>query len=220
MSVAGFRLASWLRLKWIGWARGVLAVGWPALMTNSIGLVDDAAVLTLHCSYGRAQALLVLATEELARARFLYGAAEDEWSRSIESDAWIEVLREVVEVGPAPLSQLQVAARYPAGMAAFWEPDGDEVFRFPYSESERDGGEIKKLAGFSVDRAGDMITSPMDIPEGASGCSSRWWLAPSKCTSPKIAHASNQRVRANLWTWPRIFMSRSFRWRGRRTLRH
>ena len=135
-------------------------------MTNSIGLVDDAAVLTLHCSYGRAQALLVLATEELARARFLYGAAEDEWSRSIESDAWIEVPREVVEVGPAPLSQLQVAARYPAGMAAFWEPDGDEVFRCPYSESGRDGGEIKKLAGFYVDRAGDMITSPMDILEG------------------------------------------------------
>ena len=39
-------------------------------------------------------------------------------------------------------------------------------FRFPYSESERNGGEIKKQAGFYVDRAGDMITSPMDIPEG------------------------------------------------------
>jgi AbiV family abortive infection protein len=38
------------------------------LMTNAIGLVDDAAVLTLHCSYGRAQAVLVRATEELARA--------------------------------------------------------------------------------------------------------------------------------------------------------
>ena len=30
--------------------------------------VDDAAVLMMHCSYGRAQALLVLATEEPARA--------------------------------------------------------------------------------------------------------------------------------------------------------
>ena len=60
------------------------------MMTNAIGLVHDAAVLAVHCSYGRAQALLVLATEELARARFLYNAAEDEWSRSIESDMWVD----------------------------------------------------------------------------------------------------------------------------------
>ena len=135
-------------------------------MTNAIGLVDDAAVLTGHCSYGRAQALLVLATEELARARFLYGAAEDAWSRSIESDMWVEVPAEVTEVGGAPQFRLQVASRHPAGMTAFWEPDDDNGFRFPYSESERNGGEIKKQAGFYVDRAGDMITSPMDIPEG------------------------------------------------------
>ena len=94
-------------------------------MTNAIGLVDDAAVLTMHCSYGRAQALLVLATEELARARFLYGAAEDEWSRSIDSDVSIEVPAEVMEVGGAPQSRLQVAKRYPAGMTGFWEPDDD-----------------------------------------------------------------------------------------------
>ena len=108
----------------------------------------------------------MLATEELARARFLYGAAEDKWSRSIESDMWVEVPAEVTEVGGAPQSRLQVATRYPAGMTAFWEPDDDSRFRFPDSESERNGGEIKKQAGFYVDRAGDIITSPMDIPEG------------------------------------------------------
>ena len=128
MSVAGFRLACmaqvgvdrvdpWRARRW-----------WLALMTNAIGLVDDAAVLTVHCSYGRAQALLVLATEELARARSLYDAAEDEWSRSIESDMWVEVPAEVTEVGGAPQSRLQVATRYPAGMTAFWEPDDDNRF--------------------------------------------------------------------------------------------
>ena len=128
---------------------------WLALMTNAIGLVDDAAVLTVHCSYGRAQALLVLATEELARARFLYDAAEHEWSRSNESDMWVEVPAEVTEVGGARQFRLQVATRYPAGMTAFWEPDDDNRFRLPYSEYERNGGEIKKRAGFYVDRAGD-----------------------------------------------------------------
>ena len=108
-------------------------------MTNAIGLVDDAAVLTMHCSYGRAQALLVLATEELARARFLYNAAEDEWSRSIESDMWVEVPAEVTEVGSAPQSRLQVATRYPAGMSTYWGPNDDNGFRFRDSESERDG---------------------------------------------------------------------------------
>ena len=166
MSVAGFRLACmshvgvervepWCARRW-----------WLALMTNAIGLVDDAAMLTVHCSYGRAQALLVLATEELARARSLYDAAEDEWSRSIESDMWVEVPAELAEVVGARRFRQQVATRYPAGMAAFWEPDDDNRFRFPYSESERNGGEIKKQAGFYVDRAGDMIASPMDIPEG------------------------------------------------------
>ena len=166
MSVPGFRLACmaqvgvdrvdpWRAHRW-----------WLALMTNAIGLVEDAAVLTVHCSYGRAQALLVLATEELARARSLYDAAEDEWSRSIESDMWVEVPAELAEVVGARRFRQQVATRYPAGMAAFWEPDDDNRFRFPYSESERNGGEIKKQAGFYVDRAGDIITSPMDIPEG------------------------------------------------------
>jgi AbiV family abortive infection protein len=41
------------------------------MMTNAIGLVNESAALTQVCSYGRAQALLVLATEEFARARFM-----------------------------------------------------------------------------------------------------------------------------------------------------
>ncbi len=190
-------------------------------MTNAIGLVDDAALLTMHGSYGRAQALLVLATEELARARFLYGAAEDEWSSSIESDAWIEVPAEVMEVGSATQSRLQVARRYPAGMTAFWEPDDDNGFRFPYSESERDGGEIKKQAGFYVDRAGDLITSPMDIPEGEMR------LFVTLVARGIDMHLSEDRMRQPsarpgepLDTAEDLSMPRSFRWPGRRTSKH
>jgi hypothetical protein len=67
------RVSPWRARRW-----------WLSLMTNAIGLVDDAAVLTMHCSYGWAGALLVLATDGQARARFLYGAAENEWSSSIQ----------------------------------------------------------------------------------------------------------------------------------------
>jgi hypothetical protein len=85
----------------------------------------------MPCSYGRAQALLVLATEELARAGFLYGAAEDEWSKSVESNRWIEVPREVLEVGGAPEPRLRVAKRYPAGTTPFWDPSDENGFGFP-----------------------------------------------------------------------------------------
>ena len=121
----------------------------------------------MHCSYGRAQALLVLATEELARARFLYGAAEDEWSRSIESDA---VGRGAERRSWRWVVRRSLGCRWPGGIQQAWRHFGSRIttmgFRFPYSESERDGGEIKKQAGFYVDRAGDLITSPMEIPEG------------------------------------------------------
>jgi hypothetical protein len=82
-----------------------------------------------------------------------------------------------------------VAERYPTGMMAFWDPDKDHGFRFPYSESERDGGETKKQAGLYVDRAGDLITSPMDIPEG------QIWLFVTLVARGIEMHLSEDRTR-------------------------
>ncbi|MBF4764372.1 AbiV family abortive infection protein [Nocardioides islandensis] len=152
-----WRVGAWQARRW-----------WLALMTNAIGLVNDSAVLAKMCSYGRAQAMLVLAAEEVARAHFLYDAAQEEWSTPHDTDVWIDVPREVVDMCRPMLSGLQVAERYPAGMSTFWDPDDETGLAFPYSDSAPGGGEIKKqAAGFHVDRTGKLITSPMDIPEGA-----------------------------------------------------
>nr|WP_250162116.1 AbiV family abortive infection protein [Micrococcus luteus] len=53
---------------------------WKSLMANAVALVEDAHALADRGSAGRAQALLVLAMEEVAKARWLYEAAEWEWS--------------------------------------------------------------------------------------------------------------------------------------------
>ncbi|MFG1777754.1 AbiV family abortive infection protein [Micromonospora sp. NPDC049048] len=53
---------------------------WKSLMANTVALVEDAALLASHDGPGRAQALIVLAMEELAKARWLYEAAEHQWT--------------------------------------------------------------------------------------------------------------------------------------------
>jgi len=61
---------------------------WKSLMANAVALVEDAHALADRGSAGRAQALLVLAMEEVAKARWLYEAAEWEWS----APAWSAAL--------------------------------------------------------------------------------------------------------------------------------
>lgn len=68
---------------------------WKSLMANAVALVEDAHALADRGSAGRAQALLVLAMEEVAKARWLYEAAEWEWvhlwastGRNLANLAW------------------------------------------------------------------------------------------------------------------------------------
>lgn len=49
-------------------------------MANAVALIEDAALLAGHQSPGRAHAMVVLAMEELAKARWLYSTAEWEWN--------------------------------------------------------------------------------------------------------------------------------------------
>jgi AbiV family abortive infection protein len=139
---------------------------WLALMSNAVGLVEDAVALSLRGSFGRAQALLVLAVEEHKRARSLYGVVANEWSKLLDSDELLDVPREVVEMGQLPTSRLHVAQRYREGMAQFWDPEDEDGYRCISGEGDRDAAEIKKQAGFHVDRHGNLVTSPMDIPVG------------------------------------------------------
>ncbi|UAK38814.1 AbiV family abortive infection protein [Gordonia bronchialis] len=54
---------------------------WRALMANAVALVEDADTLLGAGSPGRARSLLILAQEELARARAVYGTASPFWDQ-------------------------------------------------------------------------------------------------------------------------------------------
>jgi AbiV family abortive infection protein len=101
---------------------------WRALMANACALVEDADVLAAHGSMGRAQALLVLAMEELAKARWLYEAAEYQWSRPLglyglePQPAGKIVVPERLRNRRLPhLTKLQTAEQYASGLGGFWD---------------------------------------------------------------------------------------------------
>jgi AbiV family abortive infection protein len=151
---------------------------WKALMTNACALVDDADVLAAHGSTGRAQALLVLAMEELAKARWLYEAAVYEWNRPLglygqppEPSGEIVVPEQLVNRRLPHLTKLQTAEWYASGLGGFWEPARRlEYYQLPdlaAFESAARQRNLDKQAGFYVDRDGEVILTPMQA--GAAG---------------------------------------------------
>lgn len=154
---------------------------WKELMANSVALVDDAAALARNASPGRAQALVVLALEELAKARWLYDAANWEWTRPLglygqepapsESVAVPDGLRSTRRLHT---DKLKVAEQFASGVAGFWDPTRRHEYyqladleTFETAARQRN---VDKQAGFYVDRAGDTITSPLGVPDsGVAG---------------------------------------------------
>lgn len=147
-------------------------------MEDAVALVEEAAILAEHQRYGRAQALLVLAMEELAKAHWLYQAAADEWSRPLGKYGQAPASSEDVVV-PAQLrsqraahdAKLATAERYAAGLDAFWGMAGLEGSKL--AEPLTDFQEIArqrnadKQAGLYVDRAELQISHPLSVgPDG------------------------------------------------------
>lgn len=146
-------------------------------MANAVALVEDAAVLAESGSPGRAQALVVLAMEELAKARWLYEAAEWEWTAPLGLRGAQPRPAESVEV-PEGLrttrrphaEKLQVAEQFASGLGGFWDPERrHEYYYLPDLEAFRATAKqrnLDKQAGFYVDRSGTSITSPLHVPAG------------------------------------------------------
>ncbi len=149
---------------------------WKELMANAVALVEDAAVLAENSSAGRAQALVVLAMEELAKARWLYDEASWEWSRPLglygqapqpADDVYVpEGLRSTRR---PHAEKLKVAEQFASGLAGFWDAARRREY---YLLADLDAFEatarqrnLDKQAGFYVDRAGSTITSPLGVPD-------------------------------------------------------
>ncbi|GAB12879.1 hypothetical protein ARGLB_028_00040 [Arthrobacter globiformis NBRC 12137] len=148
---------------------------WKALMANAVALIEDAALLAGHQSPGRAQSLLVLAVEELAKARWLYEASEWEWTAPL--GLYGQAPRPAREVRvPEGLrttrrphaEKLQVAEQFASGLGGFWDPSRRaEYYQLPdlaTFEATAKQRNLDKQAGFYVDRAGDVVTSPLNVP--------------------------------------------------------
>ena len=150
---------------------------WKTLMANAVALITDAAVLAKHQSPGRAQALVVLAMEELAKARWLYEAAEWEWSAPLglygtpaRPAGTVVVPEGLRTTRRSHAEKLKVAEQFASGLAGFWDPARrHEYYSLPdvetFAASARQRN-LDKQAGFYVDRSGASITSPLDIPSG------------------------------------------------------
>jgi len=152
---------------------------WRALMANACALVEDADALAARGSVGRAQALLVLAMEELAKARWLYGAAEYEWSRPLglyglppEPAGDVVIPEGLRNRRLSHLTKLQTAEQYGSGLGGFWDASRCMEFyqlrdlaAFEAVARQRN---LDKEAGFYVDRDDDVILSPLEATgEGA-----------------------------------------------------
>ncbi|KAB1651456.1 AbiV family abortive infection protein [Pseudoclavibacter chungangensis] len=150
---------------------------WKTLMANTVALVEDAAVLAEHQSPGRAQALVVLAMEELAKARWLYEVAEYEWTAPLglygmkPRPAGSIIVPEGLRTTRRPHAQkIQVAEQFASGLAGFWDSSRrHEYYSLPDLETFEATARqrnLDKQAGFYVDRSGTSITSPLHVPSG------------------------------------------------------
>lgn len=153
---------------------------WKALMANACALIEDAAVLADHSSPGRAQTLVVLAMEELAKARWLYQAAEYQWSRPLglygqapAASGPIMVPEQLRTHSQPHLQKLQAAEQYASGLGGFWHADRRHEYYFPADldtfESAARRRNLDKQSGLYVDRRGEEVLSPLAIPAGGIG---------------------------------------------------
>lgn len=148
---------------------------WKALMANTVALVEDAALLVSHESAGRGQSLIVLAMEELAKARWLYEAAADQWSAplglyGIEPRPAGDVMipEGLLSTRRPHAEKLKAAEQFASGLAGFWSLERRmEYYVLPDPETftaTAHQRNLDKQAGLYVDRSGDVISSPLAIP--------------------------------------------------------
>lgn len=147
---------------------------WKSLMANATALVEDAAILSENSSPGRAQALLVLAMEELAKARWIYGAAQWEWSASLglygrppREPRAIVVPDQLTARRLPHLDKLAAAEQFASGLGGFWHADRRHEYYFPDDLNTFDDAarrrNLDKQTGFYVDRVDDTVLTPLAI---------------------------------------------------------
>jgi hypothetical protein len=114
--------------------------------------------------------------EELAKARWIYEAAEWEWTAPLglrgqqpRSSKPIDIPAGLRSTRHPHAGKLQVAEQFASGLGGFWDPSR-RIEYYSLADLETFEGvarqlNLNKQAGLYVDRAGAVLTSPLDVPE-------------------------------------------------------
>lgn len=137
---------------------------WRALLSNVVDLIEDAAALLERKSYARARSLVILASEELARAVWLDRLASSKW---LEEDSTVVITAKFWKDQKDHKAKLREVEDYAVGLAYFWSdarlPDGP--LPTPRELGNRAAQlNLDKMAGFYVEADSDGIHTPADIP--------------------------------------------------------
>lgn len=110
---------------------------WRALMDNVVGLLEDATALLDRESAGRALSLVVLASEELGKAVWVYRAAHRAWDG--EED-FVQVPADFERFARRHPPKIKTAKRY-----AYWLKK-DFTREWPARDDDGDGAEFAEVA--------------------------------------------------------------------------
>lgn len=136
---------------------------WRALLSNVVDLIEDAHALLERKSYGRARSLVILASEELARAVWLDRLASATW---LDEGSTVVIPVKFWKDQKDHRAKLREVEDYAVGLAYFWSPTAIPAEPIP---TQLDLGHraaqlnLDKMAGFYVEANTRGIHSPADV---------------------------------------------------------
>lgn len=138
---------------------------WCALMENVVSLIEDANCLLAAGSYGRGRSLLILASEELGKAVWLYEEAKDPWSGHCDG---VALPPSFDQRSRLHLKKLDAAEEYRTRLEGFvtdfWPPPRrDFANSGDNPRVEAMELNLQKQAGFYVDRKNGVVHAPSDV---------------------------------------------------------
>lgn len=141
---------------------------WRALMENVAGLLEDASSLLDRGSAGRALSLVVLASEELGKAVWVYRAAHEAWDGVAD---FVRVPADFEKLARKHPPKLKTSERYRSWLKK------DFTGQWPARDDDGDGAEFSaiadelndlKQAGFYVDWKAGVLRQPSNVADHAA----------------------------------------------------
>lgn len=135
-------------------------------MSNVVDLIEDADLLLENERFARARSLVILASEELARAVWLSEKASHSWH---DAQARIELPDSFWKQQTDHRGKIKEVETYAAQLRYFWSNGSDAVIPLSSDSTPSEIGNLtsrlnlEKMGGFYVDLKGANVISPADV---------------------------------------------------------